>query len=209
MLSNSKSQLTHLGPVEESPPFSMAVLSTPLGRDGFFVVWRAVMKRCWRCRSSIRVALHHIKGNVEYKNPSDVISLCPKCHDLIQGICDKCADQIVCHVKKLQRCWAFDDALPPIYFLEKPFFTSKDPLPTPCLEESTPQTSDFRANKTIHAYCLICQKPIFDNANEEYSIICANCVIIFYAHPRKKYAETVESLEDWMERMKPFLPKNL
>jgi hypothetical protein len=78
------------------------------------------MKQCWRCRTTIsEISVHHIDGNPENEKPQNLLRLCKKCHDFIQGICDNCKDQKFCYVQKLQRCWAFEDSLPPIYFRPK------------------------------------------------------------------------------------------
>ena len=75
------------------------------------------MKQCWKCRTTTsKNMLHHINGNQEDEKPQNLLRLCVKCHDLIQGICDKCLNQRDCFNQKLQRCWRLEDALPPIYF---------------------------------------------------------------------------------------------
>ena len=75
------------------------------------------MKQCWRCRTTTAtIERHHVNGNHEDDKPQNILSLCTKCHDLVQEICDKCEDQKDCYTQKLQRCWRFEDALPPIYF---------------------------------------------------------------------------------------------
>ena len=82
------------------------------------------MRQCWMCRTTKDegIGIHHTNGNhSENRNNSlwNKINLCRKCHDLVQGICDKCANQNGCYVKKLQQCWAFSDALPPIFYRER------------------------------------------------------------------------------------------
>lgn len=73
--------------------------------------------RCWRCRSKrMTGAVHHINGNHNDVRSFNEIGLCPDCHDTVQGICDKCANQSKCHIKMFQTCWRFEDALPPINF---------------------------------------------------------------------------------------------
>jgi hypothetical protein len=78
------------------------------------------MKKCWKCGKieykKFEVGNHHINGNDSDNSLRNLINLCPKCHDLVQGICDKCQNQPDCSIKKLQQCWGFDDALPPIHF---------------------------------------------------------------------------------------------
>jgi len=75
---------------------------------------------CARCDTPIsRDNIHHINGNHEDDSAYNRIGLCGKCHDLVQGICDKCTNQGECHIKKFQECWHFEDALPPIYFRMK------------------------------------------------------------------------------------------
>ncbi len=60
-------------------------------------------KQCWRCRTITQpTEIHHIDGNHENQNPQNLLRHCQKCHDLAQGICDKCQDQKVCYVQKLQ-----------------------------------------------------------------------------------------------------------
>ena len=78
------------------------------------------MKQCWRCRTTTSEnMIHHVNGNHEDEKPQNLLRLCLKCHDLVQGICDKCNQQKDCYIQKLQRCWRFEDALPPIYFRPK------------------------------------------------------------------------------------------
>src|SRR4030042_4922211 len=73
--------------------------------------------KCWKCGTKIKEkSIHHINRNPEDENLSNKISLCRKCHDLVQAICDNCMDQSNCHVRKFRMCWQFENAIPPIYF---------------------------------------------------------------------------------------------
>ena len=75
------------------------------------------MKQCWKCRTTTHDhMIHHVNGDHNDEKPQNLLRLCQKCHDLMQGICDKCEGQKDCYTQKLQRCWRFEDALPPIYF---------------------------------------------------------------------------------------------
>lgn len=75
------------------------------------------MLHCSRCGVPIGPDnVHHINGNHDDDSAHNKIGLCMKCHDFIQGICDKCSRQSECHVKRFRECWHFEDALPPIHF---------------------------------------------------------------------------------------------
>jgi len=86
------------------------------------------MKQCWRCRTTMEgVHRHHINGDHELNMPTNLINLCKKCHDLVQGICDECIAQSECHTKKFVECWRFDKALPPIHFRAKSDIIEDEP----------------------------------------------------------------------------------
>ncbi len=75
------------------------------------------MKRCYKCGNTGKdVSAHHINGNHGDNRLPNLISLCTKCHDLVQGICDKCRIQGDCFRNCFIECWMFEEALPPIHF---------------------------------------------------------------------------------------------
>lgn len=79
-----------------------------------------VVRECRKCRMAVtNWGLHHINGKGNDDRLNNKIRLCPRCHDLVQGICDKCQNQSFCSYPKFNMCWRFEDALPPIYFKQK------------------------------------------------------------------------------------------
>lgn len=73
--------------------------------------------KCWKCKKQInKINIHHVDGNHENNNFNNKVYLCKKCHDLVQGICDKCEKLKSCRMAIFKECWSFDDAFPPIYF---------------------------------------------------------------------------------------------
>jgi len=92
--------------------------------------------QCWRCRSTTHLTgIHHINADPNDQKPQNLLRLCQKCHNLIQGICDKCKDQKDCYIQKLQRCWRFEDSLPPIEFRPKDQVEGYDSHPEPLKPE--------------------------------------------------------------------------
>jgi len=74
-------------------------------------------KQCWKCRTRKgTISFHHINGNHNDVRKFNLINLCSKCHDVVQGICDKCQNQRDCYGIRFCNCWRFEDALPPIYY---------------------------------------------------------------------------------------------
>jgi len=81
------------------------------------------LSQCFRCKRRGNFNFHHIDGNgsqlpIEKQNnyPDNLITLCPSCHDIVEGICSKCFARNNCNKRKFKECWNFEDALPPIYF---------------------------------------------------------------------------------------------
>ena len=165
------------------------------------------MKQCWRCRTTSEpTGIHHIDGNHDNQKPQNLLRLCQKCHDFIQGICDKCASQKDCHIQKLQRCWMFENALPPIYFREKSNGEGYDSHPEPLKQEilnniqnlvkighrieSSIITETYK-NSTIFlehfVKCDYCGDWIRWKLGKGMErLICANCLIRASGSPRQK-----------------------
>jgi len=81
------------------------------------------MATCFRCGKRGNFYYHHIDGRgrrlpveEQNNNKTNLIPLCPSCHDMVEGICSKCVHQSTCNIKKFKECWRFEDALPPINF---------------------------------------------------------------------------------------------
>jgi len=84
---------------------------------------------CWKCRQENaktndskvnKISKHHIKG---HNKGDELISLCQKHHDLVEGICGNCQRQPNCFESLFKQCWRFEDALPPINFKPKQIVT--------------------------------------------------------------------------------------
>lgn len=161
------------------------------------------MRQCWRCRSTISEnAIHHINGNHEDENPQNLLRLCPKCHDLVQGICDKCEGQKDCYVQKLQRCWAFEDAIPPIYFHKvstdglsedvkqekrsdfKDLIKIGHNIESSMISETYMKTTEFLENFVRCDYCRDWVRWKLSPGMER--LVCARCVIGLCGSPREK-----------------------
>lgn len=81
------------------------------------------MSKCFKCKKRGNFSYHHIDGmgsqlpiDKQNNNSSNLISLCPACHDIIEGICSKCFVRNNCNKNKFKECWGFEDSLPPIHF---------------------------------------------------------------------------------------------
>lgn len=80
--------------------------------------------RCYFCEIlSEKVSQHHINGKgtafeIEDQDnrPINFINLCTDCHDRVEAVCSKCADQGKCNNIKFKECWIFEEAIPPKYF---------------------------------------------------------------------------------------------
>lgn len=154
------------------------------------------MKRCWRCRKEIETYCgpHHIDGNHSNDLLINQITLCQKCHDLVQGICDKCLNQKDCHIKRFQKCWHFEDALPPIYFKSI----------TETAKEMKKEIRQYRKTLVISingidtpVKCMLCNADIKDNADPGKDIICPLCTQFLSQKPRM----LGEDFEDWKNRI--------
>jgi len=154
-------------------------------------------KRCWRCRTNEDVEIHHINGHHSDNCLTNHVNLCNKCHNLIQGICDKCSFESECHIKKLQRCWGFDDALPPIYFRDK-----QNEVPIEGQGDDNmrhkPTTAPIKPN---HGQCFLCGVNIPDPCRDDKDVICSKCVLFMVANPRIRSEGKIESLQEWAERL--------
>ncbi len=167
------------------------------------------MKNCWRCRTKIGIInIHHIDGDFQNNVKFNQINLCAKCHNLIQGICDKCSNQANCHIKLFRECWYFEDNLPPIHFSE-----GSDSPPVPKKRRKfnkikhLSQKSENLNSSTISIdkiSCLICGRDISkERIDSTKQIICAQCVFFMVANPRKRFNNNkIESIEVWKNRIK-------
>lgn len=165
------------------------------------------MKQCWKCRSTISdTNIHHVNGNRKDEKPQNLLRLCPKCHDLIQGICDKCITQKDCYTQKLQRCWAFEDALPPIYFRTR--------IDTPVQIKISPKKEPTKASDEFKGVvyvidleklvpCYVCGRDVsFERINKDKDVICPYCVFLLCGNPRKILeGGKKETIEQWKERL--------
>jgi len=177
------------------------------------------MKQCWKCRKVGDNEIHHINGNHSDNRPFNHINLCCKCHNLVQGICDKCIDQGSCHIKKLQQCWAFEDNLPPIFFrgseksegLDRGGKVPKQDKPMKSLKNREKgvgmKTSMISVVNDIGlkspVRCEICGKWFdwkFSSPTME-RFICFYCVFDLVGSPRKKIGNKVETITEWKERV--------
>ena len=132
------------------------------------------MKKCWKCGTTIEdYSVHHINGNREDNKPTNKISLCPRCHNIAEGICSKCQSHGCCHVRKFKDCWRFDDMLPPLYYTEKPI----------SIDTKNSITSDiyglrFQKRPWTDVDCLLCGEEMMEigrpNPGRDY--VCGICV---------------------------------
>ena len=116
------------------------------------------MINCARCGVPIGPDdTHHINGNHEDDSAYNRIGLCGKCHDFVQGVCDKCRGQEECHKNLFLECWRFEDAILPIHFRMK-----QEMLPSVAVESSIENPKRFERVayfgrvKMIRGYCKKC-----------------------------------------------------
>lgn len=135
------------------------------------------MKQCWRCRSTISENMvHHVNGNHLDQKPQNLLRLCLKCHDLMQAICDNCDNQSACYIQKLQRCWGFEKALPPIYYIPKEI-ESRQMVNQKEKWHRRPLESETATLDTVR--CEICGKNYVWRLSEgKTSMICPMCVLL-------------------------------
>jgi len=159
------------------------------------------MRQCWKCRKrGDEVNIHHVNGNPEDEKPQNCLGLCKECHDLVQGICDKCIKQKYCFVQNLQRCWGFDDALPPLYFRDK---TNIPPIGGQGEVKTSPVST--RALVGISMVTLLDESPLKcylcgkenKRFNPEKITICSHCTLFLISNPRMKN----EGFDEWKERL--------
>ena len=81
------------------------------------------MVQCFKCNKRGNLTQHHIDGNgthlpLEDQNndPSNLITLCPSCHDIVEGVCNQCYQRDDCNRTRFMDCWRFEDAIPPLHF---------------------------------------------------------------------------------------------
>jgi len=167
------------------------------------------MKTCWKCRrqGSQFYSTHHINRNQEDNRLINLINLCSKCHDLVQAICDKCSNQPICHIKRFQTCWRFEDAIPPIYFCpsrDMGMIPQNDTLSNNInglvkngknMKTSMISINNEIAN-TLSLKCLICNRleRKIERVNPENEFICSKCVLWLVNHPRRQFETKKESL---------------
>ena len=151
------------------------------------------MRQCWRCRTTKNyVGSHHINRNHNDSRSFNKIGLCKRCHDVIQGVCDKCSNQPDCHIKRFQQCWYFDDAIPPIYYRPYTDGRVKDPklenlnninrLSENGENDKTSMISADKGTETNRSltcrnrFCSICGSNVPSRLVEkDKEIVCANC----------------------------------
>jgi predicted amidophosphoribosyltransferase len=133
------------------------------------------MKTCWRCRIRNEYgSIHHINGNHNDDWLGNKVNLCLRCHDLVQGICDKCAIQSDCHFKHFANCWRFEDALPPIYFkpkdektsiesIDKEIMALREAREVPCVDCGKPHLRKF----DIDLWCPKCLEKLIVRQDPE------------------------------------------
>ena len=134
------------------------------------------MSRCWKCGASglSQHNKHHIDGSHENNAPTNKITLCPECHNFVEGICSECETQLECHVRRFKDCWRFESNLPPIYFSPK----------TPKIGGKSPMISDICNEKLTRrpwndVYCFFCGNEIIEHGSPkpDTAYVCAICVI--------------------------------
>ena len=87
-------------------------------------------------------------------------------------------------MQKLQQCWAFESALPPIHFVLK----SEDPVAMAILKEKRlRRPSEAQPEDTDAVYCDVCgQLWKWKLSKGMVSIICPLCTIGLAKQPRQK-----------------------
>lgn len=97
--------------------------------------------RCFICNKKTN-SIHHInpEKNGGIDEEKNLISLCKKHHDIVEGVCSKC-NNLPCSKHNFKYCWGFDDSLPPIHFVQK--------IGTETDNENAQITCIFCGNKNI------------------------------------------------------------
>jgi hypothetical protein len=118
-----------------------------------------MVNSCARCSAPINPDnIHHINGTHEDDSPHNKIGLCPKCHDFIQAVCDKCRGQGECHKSLFIECWRFEAAIPPIHFRIKEGTVEEvvEPEEEPLYEERFERVALFGKVRMTRVFCAKC-----------------------------------------------------
>lgn len=138
--------------------------------------------KCWKCGATglPKGSSHHIDGNQDNETATNRITLCPSCHDQVEGICSLCQLHPDCHTRKFRDCWRFEGNIPPIHFRANEERGSME----------NPIKSDIwnpYLNKRLWTdiYCIKCGEEMEEVGlpNPDVDYVCGICVVALCSNP--------------------------